>query len=89
MSEYAKIAAATGDQYLSALSESQEAFLKAMAPYQEWISKLPSAPAPAFASDFPTVHEIAEANFSFANKILKQNKKFFEKLYQVSTPAAS
>jgi len=89
MSEYAKLAGAAGDQYLATLSESQEAFLKSLTPYQEWLATLPKMPAPAFAADFPTLHEIGEANFAFTNKLLKQQKKFFEKLFETTAPAAS
>jgi hypothetical protein len=89
MSEYTKIAGSAGDQYLSALAESQETFLKSMAPYQEWVASLPKTPAPAFAADVPTAQEITEANFAFANKLLKQQKKFFEKLYETTVPAAT
>ncbi len=89
MSEYSKIATSAGDQYLAALSESQETFLKAMSPYRDWVSNLPQAPAPAFASDLPTPQEVAEANFSFATKLLKQQKKFVEKFFEATVPAAS
>ena len=89
MSEYAKLAGAAGDQYLASLSEGQDAILKSLTPYQEWLASLPKMPVPAFAADFPTLHEIGEANFAFANKLLKQQKKFFEKLYDTTTPAAS
>lgn len=84
MSEYVKLATAAGDQYLAALSEAQENFLKTMAPFSEWTSKLPTPPATPFAADVPTVQEITEANFAFANKVLKQQKKFADKLFSVS-----
>lgn len=88
MSEYAKLAASAGDQYLAALAESQETFLKAIAPYSQWTMQQPKAPAPGFAADLPTPLEIVEANFAFAGKLLKQQKKFYEKLFE-TTPAAS
>ena len=87
MSEYAKIAGSAGDQYLAALAESQETFLKSMAPVQEWASSMPKMPTPAFAADVPTLQEITEANFAFMSKLLKQQKKFFEKLYETTVPA--
>jgi hypothetical protein len=89
MSEFVKIATTAGDQYLTALSESQETFLKAMGPYKEFVSTMPKMPAPAFAADVPTMQEVAEANFAFANKLLKQQKKFVEKLFETTVPAAS
>lgn len=88
MSEFVKVATTVGDQYLSSLAESQEAFLKAMAPFAEMTSKMPSMPAmpaPAFASDLPTPQEITEANFAFVTKLLKQQKKFADKLFATSS----
>ena len=89
MSEFTKIAGSAGDQYLSALAESQDTFLKSLTPYQEWMQGLPKMPSPAFASDVPTFKEVTEANFAFANKLLKQQKKFCEKLFESTVPAAS
>lgn len=91
MSEYAKLATAAGDQYLDALAETQENFLKSMEPVVEAMSKLPSMPAPAFAVDLPTPQEMTEANFAFANKWLKQQQKFADRLFSMPapTPASS
>ena len=36
----------------------------------------------------PTAQEITEASFAFAQKLLKQQKSFAEKLLAASTPAA-
>jgi hypothetical protein len=89
MSEFVKLATTVGDQYLSSLAESQEAFLKAMAPLSEMTAKMPSMPmaTPGIAADLPTPQEITEANFAFMNKLLKQQKKFADKLFAAS-PAA-
>lgn len=89
MSEYTKIAGSAGDQYLAALAETQETFLKSIQPYQEYLKSMPKMPAPPFAADVPTPQEVTEANFSFANKLLKQQKKFFDKLYETTTPPAA
>lgn len=81
MSEFAKLATAAGDQYLSSVAETQENFLKSMVPVMEMMSTLPQMPAPAFATDLPTPQEITEANFAFANKWLKQQKTFSDRLF--------
>jgi hypothetical protein len=39
--------------------------------------------------ELPTMAEVTEANFAFANKFLKQQKKFAEKLFSISTPDVS
>jgi len=89
MSEYTKLATTMGDQYLEALAETQSNFLKAMAPMTEWSSKLPTVPATGVAADFPTPQEIAEANFAFASKFIKQQKKFADQVFAAFTPASS
>ena len=86
MSEYVKYATNAGDQFLSSLAEAQDTYLKSMQPFTQWTSALPQTPAPAFMADYPTMAEITEANFAFANKLLKQQKKFAEKLFAVSSP---
>jgi hypothetical protein len=87
MSEYTKLVASLGDQYLDALSEMQENVLKAVTPLTDWTSSLQAAPVTGFAADFPTPREITEANFAFATKLLKQQKKFADRLFAAATPA--
>jgi hypothetical protein len=86
MSEYVKFATTAGDQIISNMAEAQDAFLKSMTPYSEWASTVPQMPAAKFAPEMPTLAEITEANFAFASKLLKQQKKFAEKLFATATP---
>ena len=82
---YLKLATEAGDQFLSTLAEGQESFLKSLAT----LSTPPPAPSiPAFAAALPTIQEVTEANFSFAQKLIKQQKEFIDKLVAVSTPAS-
>jgi hypothetical protein len=85
MSEYVKLASGAGDQFLTALAESQETFLKTVTAYTLWT---PTAPAqtPAFTADLPTPKEVAEASFAFASKLLKQQKDFTEKFLAATAP---
>ena len=55
MSEYVKLATGAGDQYLTALAESQEQFLKTLAAFIG-VGAQGAAPAtgPAFAAELPT-----------------------------------
>jgi hypothetical protein len=90
MSNYVKLASDAGDQYLAALGEMQESFLKATTAFTAKFT--PPAPAaavpPAFtAPDLPTPVEMTEASFAFMQKLLKQQKTFAEKLLAASTPA--
>ena len=86
MSEYVKQVSSAGEQYLTALAEGQEQFLKAMSSFASLLPKVPATPMPAFATELPTPKEIAEANFTFAAKLLKQQKEFTEKLFATSAP---
>jgi len=90
MSNYVKLAADAGDQYLSSLSEMQDAFLKTAASFAEKFKPAtPVATVPAFtAPELPTAEEITEATFAFAQKLLKQQKTFAEKMLAASTSAA-
>jgi hypothetical protein len=85
MSDYVKLANGAADQYLTALAESQEQFLKTVTAFNSWLPKAASAPAPSFAVELPTAKEVVEANFAFATKLLKQQKDFAEKLVAASS----
>jgi hypothetical protein len=87
MSEYAKFATSAGDQFLASISEMQDAFLKSMTPFTQAAATMPKMPASGFMPEMPTMAEITEANFSFANKLLKQQKKFAEKFFAVTMSA--
>jgi hypothetical protein len=89
MSNFVKLATDAGDQYLASLAELQEAFLKSTAAVAaRFAPATPIETPPAFAAAFPTVQEVTEASFAFAQKLLKQQKSFAEKLLAASTPAA-
>ena len=85
MSNYVKLATEAGDQYLTALAEGQEQFLKSLSGFAAWTPTTASIPTPPFAADLPTPKEIAEANFAFAAKLLKQQKTFADKLLGTKT----
>jgi hypothetical protein len=87
MSNYVKLATDAGDQYLASLAEIQENFLKTTTAFAARFAPVtPVETPPAFAAVFPSVQEITEASFAFAQKLLKQQKGFAEKLVAVSTP---
>ena len=88
MSEYVKLATGAGDQFLAALAENQETFLKSVTAFSSWAPAVPqpAVAAPAFVSELPTPKEVAEANFAFASKLLKQQKEFTEKFLAATSP---
>jgi len=90
ISNYMKLATETGDQYLASLAEAQEAFLKASAAYTaRFAGSIPAFETPAaFAAQFPSAQEVSEASFAFAQKLLKQQKSFTEKLFSAGTAAS-
>ena len=88
MSDYVKKANGVADQYLTALAESQEQFLKTLSAFSAWVPKAPqAAPVPEFVAALPTPKEVLEANFAFAAKLLKQQKDFTEKLVAATVSA--
>jgi hypothetical protein len=78
MATYATIAAQAADQYLAAISQTQENFLKAMEMSMAWAPpvRVPAAPV----GDFPTPEEMIGVSFGFAQKLLKQQQDFAERL---------
>jgi hypothetical protein len=87
MSEYVKRATGVADQYLTALAETQEQFLKTVNAFSAWVPKVPAGSAPEALADLPTPKEVVEANFAFAAKLLKQQKEFTEKLVAATISA--
>ena len=85
MSDYVKKANGVADQYLTALAESQDQFLKTLASFSSLVPKVPAPAVPEFATELPTPKEVIEANFAFASKLLKQQKDFTEKLVAATT----
>ena len=89
MSNYVKLATDAGDQYLASLAEIQDNFLKATTAFAARFTPVTPIATPAFAApELPTVQEVTEASFAFAQKLLKQQKSFAEKMLAASTPAA-
>lgn len=78
MTTYGKIAADAGDQYLAAISQAQENFINAIAMSTAWAPAVPVATA--LPPDFPTPQEMVGVSFGFAQKLLKQQHDFAEKL---------
>jgi hypothetical protein len=86
MSNYVKLATEAGDQYLAALAESQEQFLKYAKTFGAWAPTVTPPASAASAVDFvPTPREIFEANLAFTTKLLKQQKAFTDKLFAVAS----
>ena len=89
MSNYVKLATDAGDQYLASLAEIQENLLKATTAFAARFTPVTPVTVPGFAApELPTAQEVTEATFAFAQKLLKQQKNFAEKLLASSTPAA-
>jgi hypothetical protein len=90
MSNYVKLATDAGDQYLASLAQIQENFVKATSSFAaRFAAATPTIETPpAFAAAIPTPQEITEASFAFAQKLLKQQKTFVEKLLAAGTPVA-
>ena len=86
MSEYVKLATGAGVQFLAALAEGQETFLKSLsAASSSWTPVQAPVAVPSFAAELPTPKEVLEANFAFASKLLKQQKEFTEKFFAATS----
>jgi hypothetical protein len=82
MSNFLKLATDAGDQYLAALADSQEQFLKYAKAFAAWTPNVASMSAEDF---MPTPKEMYEANLAFATKLMKQQKAFSDKLFGMAT----
>ena len=78
MSNYGKFVAETTDRYFAALEAAQENFLKSFITFS---ASVPAVPAfqPALPG-LPTMQEVSEATFAFAQKLLNQQQSFMQKL---------
>ena len=89
MSNFVKLSGDASDQYLAMLAENQEQFLKSVKTWATWTpSPAPVSTTPFTTDFFPSPREVAEANFAFMAKLLKQQKSFVEKLFATSTATA-
>ena len=84
MSNYLRLANETTDQYMATLAEGQENFLKSLTAFSAWVPASATAPPAAF-SGLPTAQEVTEANFTFAQKLLKQQQDFAQKWIATAT----
>ena len=82
---FLKLATEAGDQFLASLAEGQETFLKSLTTLS---TQTPAPVMPALTTALPTLQEVTEANFSFATKLLKQQKDFIEKWLAAATPVS-
>jgi len=89
MSNYATAAAEAGDKYLASLAEGQDRIIEYIRASREYVPAMMLNEVPKSALTpfkIPTIREMAELQFSFANKLLEQQRKFFLRLY--ATPPA-
>jgi hypothetical protein len=82
MSNYGKFVAETTDRYFAALETAQENFLKSFITFS---ATVPAASQPALPG-LPTMQEVSEAMFAFAQKLLNQQQSFMQRLV-ATTPA--
>jgi len=79
MSNYGKFIAETTDHYFAAMEAAQENVLKSVATFS---ASMPASPMSFRATlpGLPTVEEVSEASFAFAQKLLNQQQSFMQKL---------
>ncbi len=88
MSNYVKYATEASDSYFAGLTETQEGFLKSIAAFTAFVPATPT-PTAHGTVELPSMQEIMEASFAFAQKFLRQQQEFFEKAIAASTSTAN
>ena len=77
------------EQILSTIRKSQEMALDALKAWvdsvQSVTAKIPSVDVP-FADRLPTPHEVVASSYSFAEQMLKNQKKFTDEVLEVTSP---
>jgi hypothetical protein len=84
MSNYATVAAEAGDKYLATLAQGQDSFIEYVRASRDlmpgmMVSEVPKSTFAPFT--IPTMLEVANLQFNFANKLLEQQRRFFAQLY--------
>lgn len=89
MSTFTAQATDVVDQYLTAVSKIQDASLEAVstiaANVPEAAKNVPAAPV----KDLPSAEEITAVYFTFAEKVLANQKAYTERFFAAVTPATS
>lgn len=87
MSNYQNVAAEAGDKYLEMLAQGQEQFVEFVRSSRELIPQVPAeftAKAPSTPFAMPSPQDLADAQYQFATKLLKQQETFTRRLYDPS-----
>jgi hypothetical protein len=92
---YAQFVTEAGDQFLAAMADGQDAYLRSVNAYKSMIPAAPMSPMspmfvpPALAGTLPTPEELTRVSFGFAEKLLQQQRDFTQKLMATMNAAAS
>jgi hypothetical protein len=93
MSNYLNLAAEAGDKYLAMLAQSQDQIIEFVRSSRELMPHVPASYGAQFSEmpfPVPSPRDLADAQFEFASRLLKQQEGFTRKLYQLpsgKTPA--
>ena len=94
MSNYPHVAAEAGDQYLAMLAQGQDQFIEFVRSSREMMPQMPQMPGmpEGFAPQMPAMpsaRDFADAQFSFATKLLKQQEDFLRQMYKLPSGGSS
>jgi hypothetical protein len=77
------------EQILSTVRKSQEIALEALKTWVETVqsvtAKIPSVEIP-FADQLPKPHDVVTSSYKFAEQVLSNQKKFADKVLEVTSP---
>ena len=75
------------DQYLEALRQGQDTYVKAVQLWSENVEKMLSGASSAGAGQAPSPEEVVDNVFGFAEQLLAAQRDFAKRLLRASAPA--
>jgi hypothetical protein len=75
------------EQTLNAIKQSQQAVVEAVRAWAQAVEKsVPETPTLPFASELPTLQQLLQTSFEFAEQLLKAQREFAENLVSAAGP---
>ena len=90
MAKYSDRVSQAGDRVLSLIGDAQGAVVKSVSTVSEFVgSVIPDLPALPLSDAIPAPRELVDESFSFAERVLKQQKTYATDLVKATEPITS
>lgn len=89
MSNYPNLAAEAGDKYLAMLAQGQDQIVDFVRSSREMMPQMPAPQSAQLPFAMPSPRELADAQYDFAARLLKQQQEFAKKLYSIGSTKAA